>query len=84
MSSFQIRSCTGSKAAIAANSRRNPNPNASAMSWTACWNTVVMNRRSQWRPQPAVWGRIHSPNAMGARASRMSMRARRKIICTIT
>ena len=50
----------------------------------ACWKVVVMNRRSQWRPQPAVWGRIHSPNAMGARASRRSMRAKRSTIWTMT
>ena len=84
MSSFQIRSCTGSKAATDANSLRNPIPRARAMSCTACWNTVVMKRRSQWRPHPAVWGNIHSPRAMGARASRMSMRARRSTICTMT
>ena len=54
------------------------------MSCTACWNTVVMNILSQCLPQPAVWGSIHSPNAMGARASRRSMRARRRIICTST
>ena len=69
---------------MAANSFRKPNPSANAMSWMACWNTVVMKRRSQWRPQPAVWGRIQSPKAIWARASRMSMRARRKIICTMT
>ena len=79
-----MRSCTGSKAAIDANSFRKPNPNARAMSWIACWNTVVMNSRSQWRPQPAVWGNIHSPRAIGARASRMSMRASRSTICTMT
>ena len=41
-------------------------------------------RRSQWRPQPAVWGRIHSPSAMGASVRRMSMRARRSTIWTMT
>ena len=37
------------------------------MSWIACWNTAVIKSLSQCFPQPAVWGRIHSPNAMGAR-----------------
>ena len=69
---------------MAATSLRKPKPRARAMSWMACWNTVVMKSLSQWRPQPAVWGRIHSPNAMGARASRRSMRARRSTICTMT
>ena len=79
-----MRSCTGSKAAMPANSFRKPKPRANAMSWMACWNTVVMKRRSQWRPQPAVWGRIQSPKAIGARARRMSINARRSTIWTMT
>ena len=46
--------------------------------------SVECQGRSQWRPQPAVWGSIHSPNAMGASARRMSMRARRSTICAST
>ncbi len=57
-------------------------PSASATSWIACWKTVVMKSRSQCRPQPAVCGRIQSPSAIGASASRMSMSARRSTICT--
>ena len=45
-----------------------PKPIASAISWIACWNTVVMKSRSQCRPQPAVCGRIQSPSAAGASA----------------
>ena len=82
ISSFHTRSSDGSNSAMDANSPRKAKARATAMSWIACWNTAVMNSRSQCFPQPAVWGRIHSPRAMGARVSRMSMRARRRIICT--
>ena len=33
-------------------------PSASAISWTACWKTVVANSLSQCRLQPEEWGRI--------------------------
>ena len=55
---------------MAATSFRNPKPRARAMSWMACWNTVVMKSLSQCLPQPAVWGRYPQPKRDGGQGQK--------------